>query len=54
MFFLVFGILLVKLIEMVNVYSMFVNGGKEVKFIFICCIMDYEGNILYDVYLESK
>ncbi len=35
-------------------YSMFANGGKEVKPTFICRIMDHEGNILYDAHLESK
>ena len=43
----------VKPIEMVNAYSMFANGGKEVKPTFIR-IMDHEGNILYDAHLESK
>ena len=44
----------VKPIEMVNAYSMFANGGKEVKPTFIRRIMDHEGNILYDAHLESK
>ncbi|UYC97405.1 hypothetical protein OAT02_02395 [Bacillus thuringiensis] len=39
---------------MVNAYSMFANGGKEVKPTFIRRIMDHEGNILYDAHLESK
>ncbi|AWC30649.1 transglycosylase domain-containing protein [Bacillus cytotoxicus] len=44
----------VKPIEMVNAYSMFANGGKQVKPAFIRRVVDYEGNILYDAHLESK
>uniref|UniRef100_UPI0020C09C07 penicillin-binding transpeptidase domain-containing protein n=1 Tax=Lysinibacillus sp. D4A1_S13 TaxID=2941228 RepID=UPI0020C09C07 len=42
----------VKAIEMVNAYSMFANGGKEVKPTFIRSIMDHEGNTIYDAHLD--
>ncbi|WP_410984796.1 transglycosylase domain-containing protein [Bacillus cereus] len=44
----------VKPIEMVGAYSMFANGGKQVKPTFIRRVVDNEGNILYDAHLESK
>lgn len=44
----------VKPIEMVGAYSMFANGGKQVKPTFIRRVVDHEGNILYDAHLESK
>ena len=44
----------VKPIEMVNAYSMFANGGKQIKPTFIRRVVDHEGNILYDAHLESK
>ncbi|WIY61258.1 transglycosylase domain-containing protein [Bacillus arachidis] len=44
----------VKPIEMVSAYSMFANGGKQVKPTLIRRVVDNEGNILYDAHLESK
>ncbi|HEK9100941.1 TPA: PBP1A family penicillin-binding protein [Bacillus pseudomycoides] len=44
----------VKPIEMVGAYSMFANGGKQVKPTFIRRVVDNEGNILYDAHLQSK
>ncbi|MEN1938072.1 PBP1A family penicillin-binding protein [Paenibacillus sp. 102] len=44
----------VKPIEMVGAYSMFANGGKQIKPTFIRRVVDNEGNILYDAHLESK
>ncbi|PEI90370.1 monofunctional biosynthetic peptidoglycan transglycosylase [Bacillus pseudomycoides] len=44
----------VKPIEMVGAYSMFANGGKQVRPTFIRRVVDHEGNILYDAHLESK
>ncbi|CAM4072868.1 penicillin-binding protein [Bacillus manliponensis] len=44
----------VKPIEMVNAYSMFANGGKQVKPTFIKRVVDHEGNVLYDAHLEKK
>lgn len=45
--FLVFGILFVKVIDMVNVYGIFVNGGKEICLIFIKWIEIYDGEVVY-------
>lgn len=44
----------VKPIEMVSAYSMFANGGKQVKPVFIKRVVDHEGNVLYDAHLEKK
>lgn len=44
----------VKPIEMVSAYSLFANGGKQVKPTFIRRVVDHGGNILYDAHLESK
>ncbi|MEJ9210545.1 PBP1A family penicillin-binding protein [Bacillus smithii] len=38
----------VKLIEMVNAYSMFANGGKQIEPVFIKRVEDAHGNVIYD------
>jgi 1A family penicillin-binding protein len=44
----------VKLIEMVNAYTMFANGGKQSKPVFIKRVEDAHGNVIYDEHLPQK
>lgn len=37
----------VRVIDMVNAYSLLANGGKEVEPVFITKVEDYQGNVLY-------
>ncbi|WP_110112664.1 transglycosylase domain-containing protein [Bacillus sp. CGMCC 1.16541] len=44
----------VKVIEMVNAYSILANGGKEVKPTFITKVETYDGDLLYEAKNEKK
>ncbi|WP_409290731.1 transglycosylase domain-containing protein [Peribacillus sp. SCS-37] len=44
----------VKLTEMVNAYSHFANGGKEVRPIFIKKVVNHEGEVIYEYKHKKK
>lgn len=50
-FFLVLGIVIVILMEIVGVWSVFVNGGYKVNLYVIECIESCDGQVLYQVNL---